>query len=203
MAPNKPISPQSLARLNDFLEQHLGLNFNESRWPELERGIRLAAAEFEFPDPEACIRWLTDSPTKLSKKQIEILSTHLTIGETYFFREPETFDVLGNHILPQLSRTSAGKPRSLRIWSAACSTGEEAYSIAILLDQKKELVKDWNISILATDINLKSLEKARNGTYTEWSFREIPGRIKPDYFIPHPNNTYPPGPPTRQIKKPC
>ena len=51
MTPNKPISPYSLARLNDFLEQHLGLNFNESRWSELERGIRLAAEEFKFPDP--------------------------------------------------------------------------------------------------------------------------------------------------------
>ena len=75
---------------------------------------------------------------------------------------------------------NAGK--MIRIWSAACSSGEEAYSLAILIDQMIPDVQQWNITILASDINLKSLQKLKEGIYGEWSFRENLDNIKKDYF---------------------
>ncbi len=170
-----------LAQLNDYLARYIGLSFKEARWSELERGIRKATPDFEFQEPEACIRWLLASP--LNKTQVEILSRHLTVGETYFFRDASSFEVLDKAILPSLiAAAETGKSRSLRIWSAACSTGEEAYSIAMILDRKKNQLKDWDITILATDINGKALEQAQSGLYSEWSFRETPAWVKDTYF---------------------
>jgi chemotaxis protein methyltransferase CheR len=184
----KPLSPQTLARFNDFIGEQIGLNFSKNRWPELEHGIGKASKEFGFHDPEEGIHWLMSS--SLSKKQIEILSTHLTIGETYFFREQETLDLLNTQVLPQLLQAAHGQPRPLRIWSAACSTGEEAYSIAILLDQKKKQLKGWDITLLATDINIKALEKAEAGIYSEWALRSTPGWIKHRYFTKNGKKSY-------------
>ncbi|MGE5343792.1 MAG: CheR family methyltransferase [Candidatus Omnitrophota bacterium] len=175
------LSPQLLNLFDDFISRDIGISFKEDRWEDLERGIKEASREFGFDDPKTFIQWLMSSP--LSKKQIEILSSYLTIGETYFFREKESFDILEKHIIPLLIKTNEMEKKSLRIWCAACSTGEEAYSIAITLDEMKDRLKQWEISILATDINLKALKKAETGIYKEWSFRNTLLRTKQKYFI--------------------
>lgn len=186
MSDNKEnfISFKLLDEFSRFISEKTGLNFQDHRKNELVAGINAASMEFGFPDTEECIRWLLDSNASLSKKQIEILSAYLTVGETYFFREMEAFESIEKIILPQLLRAADYGPRTLRIWSAACSTGEEAYTIAMLLDQKKQWLKNWTISILATDINIKALKKAELGIYSEWSFRNIPDNYKQMYFIP-------------------
>ena len=107
--------------------------------------------------------------------------------------------MLDTHVLPQLIREARGKPRSLRIWSMACSTGEEAYSIAISLDQKKEQLKDWDITLLATDINIKSLEKAQTGVYSQWSFRNTPEWLKHHYFTQKEKKSYEIKPHIKQV----
>jgi len=100
-----------------------------------------------------------------------VLASHLTIGETYFFRDSGTFQALEEHILPELIRQRRGKNQQFRIWSAACATGEEPYSVAILLQKLIVNLDGWNISILATDINPQAIKKARLGIYNNWSFR--------------------------------
>lgn len=169
------ISNLLLAEFNQFLAAHTGLYFGKEKDKQLLKGTAEAAKEFGFKDPAKCIQWLMS--THLSKEQIEILGSYLTVGETYFFREQKSFEVLETKILPELIRsrnTGDANGRRLRIWSAACSSGEEAYSIAVVLDKKKEELKDFNTLILATDINRKALKKARQGIYSEWSFRGIP-----------------------------
>lgn len=169
-----------LSEFNHYLCIHTGLNFSENRLRELERGLRAASGELGFDDPVECMHRLMASP--LTRKQIEVLSIHLTVGETYFFREPESFETLEFEVLPQLAAKAGGRPGMLRIWSAACSSGEEPYSIAMLLDRKKQLFEDWEITILATDINLNALEKAEQGVYTPWSLRNLPKMIETTYF---------------------
>ncbi|OPX84025.1 MAG: Chemotaxis protein methyltransferase Cher2 [Pelotomaculum sp. PtaB.Bin117] len=171
-----------LSQLNEFLAAQMGLDFPEKRRHELERGISAAALDFGFGDTESCIRWLMSS--QLSKKQIEILAGRLTVGETYFFRNMKIFEALEKLILPELidSRTYSGKEQRLRIWSAGCSTGEEPYSIAILLDKMAYYLKDWHITILGTDINSYFIRKALAGIYSEWSFRGTPPWIKERFF---------------------
>jgi chemotaxis protein methyltransferase CheR len=174
------ISDTILFQLSEFISNRIGLHFPESRLNDLRRGINSAAHEFGYADAELLIRWLMSS--ELSKRDIEILSSHLTIGETYFFRDKKSFEALEGHILPELIRIRQEGDRHLRIWSAGCSTGEEPYSIAILIKKLLMDINDWNITILATDINPNFLKKASEGVYTEWSFRNTPPWVKENYF---------------------
>ncbi|MGH9789370.1 MAG: CheR family methyltransferase [Candidatus Acidiferrales bacterium] len=167
-------------RLSDFVRQRLGLHFPPERWPDLERGVTAAARQAGVADVEDYVEWLLESP--LARQQTELLASHLTVGETYFFREPHTFRILEEQILPELvqSRRSAGK--RLRIWSAGCATGEEPYSIAISLFQELPDRADWNLTILASDINPAFLDKAAKGVYKDWSFRDVSPELKDRYF---------------------
>jgi chemotaxis protein methyltransferase CheR len=176
----KQISEALLARLSEFVADRMGLCFPQTRWKDLERGMNSAAADFHFADPESCIAWLLSST--LTRNHVEVLSSHLTVGETYFLREKNLFDTLRTHVLPELIRSRGGSLRSLRIWSAGCCTGEEAYSIAIVLRTLLPDVQDWRITILATDINPLFLQKAADGVYGRWSFRESPMWLQQGYF---------------------
>lgn len=174
------ISDPLLSRFSEYLAVQLGLHFPRKRWRDLERGISYALRDFGFGDAESCIQWLMSS--KLTKEQIKILASRLTIGETYFFREKRSFEILEEHILRELIRSRRGTEQHLRILSAGCSTGEEPYSIAILLSKMISDLKNWNVTILATDINPHFLQKALGGIYGEWSFRDTPLWLKERYF---------------------
>jgi len=170
-----------LSQLSDLIMMKMGLYYPEKRWPDLERAIVAAAPKLGMPDIETAIRHLLS--TAITRRQIEILACYLTIGETYFFREQRCLDVLEEHILPKLISVCIESNRKLRIWSAGCCTGEEPYSIAILLDRLfKKHGGEWNASILATDINPIFLGKAADGLYGEWAFRGTPDWVKERYF---------------------
>ena len=176
------VMPDALwQRVSEFVAQSTGLHFPAERQPDLQRGLASAAAEFGFADGASCADWLLSAP--LTRPQLHALASHLTVGETYFFRERKAFDALAAHILPELLRRRRGREQRLRLWSAACSTGEEAYSLAILVQQLLPDWRDWEVTILATDINERSLQKAVAGVYGEWSFRESPSEFKERYFI--------------------
>jgi len=175
-----PISEDLLSQVNQKLTAEMGLYFPKERWGDLARGIAAAASEFDFQNIESFFRWLVVS--ELTRNQIKTLASHLTVGETYFFRESKSLEILEEHILPELIRSRRGIDQRLRIWSAGCCTGEEPYTIAILLDRLLPDIKDWQVTITATDINPSFLKKASDGVYSEWSFRETPSRIKERYF---------------------
>ncbi|MBU1424047.1 MAG: tetratricopeptide repeat protein [Gammaproteobacteria bacterium] len=102
-------------------------------------------------------------------------------NETYFFRDHGQFDLLRLRLLPELiARHRATK--TLRLWSAGCSSGEEAYSLAMLLDMLLPKRHEWNILILGSDIDGKALAKARRARYGQWSFRMAPTALKHRYF---------------------
>ncbi|MHB1038433.1 MAG: CheR family methyltransferase [Pirellulales bacterium] len=176
-----------LARLAALVAARMGLHFPESRRRDLVHGALLLARE-RGEDAESLLQSLVASP--LTDRQIELLTAHLTVGETYFFREMKSLDAFRNHVVPELIRRRAGGDQRLRIWSAGCSTGEEAYSIAMIL---AELIPDldaWGIHILATDINPESIEKARRGVYTEWSFRGVPASLRDRCCTSHGPKTF-------------
>jgi chemotaxis protein methyltransferase CheR len=177
-----------LPRLSEFIAEQTGLHFPPERRPDLQRGLTAAAAEFGFANSVSCADWLLSTP--LTRPQLHTLASHLTVGETYFFRERKTFDALANHILPELIGRRRGREQRLRLWSTACSTGEEPYSLAILVQQLLHDWRDWRVTILATDINENSLRKAAAGIYGEWSFRESPPEFKERYFAPTPDGRF-------------
>lgn len=176
-----PILPDRLlSQFSECIAARLGLYFPKERWRDLQRAIGAIAQELQFSDADVCVQWLLSSA--LTRHQIEIVASHLTVGETYFFREKGSFDALETHILRPLIRSRQSSDRHLYIWSAGCSTGEEAYSVAILLNRLLPDRTDWDITILATDINPRSLRKASLGIYDDWSFRDSSPALQEEYF---------------------
>lgn len=169
-----------LSQLSEFVAGTMGLHFPRERWRDLERGIRSAARENGAASAEEYAERLLSIPP--DRARIEALASELTVGETYFFRENRSFEVLGESVLPGLIRARLGGEQRLRVWSAGCCTGEEAYSIAILLDRVLPVPRQWHVTILATDINPRFLQKAAEGIYGEWSFRNPPAWLKDHYF---------------------
>lgn len=111
------------------------------------------------------------------------MSSLLTVGETYFFRDRPCFEALERHVLPTLITTRRSqRDLRLRVWSAGCSTGPEPYSIAILLDRLLPDRAAWDVRVRATDINPAALEQARRGVYRAWSLRDLPAALRDRYF---------------------
>lgn len=182
LAPATLPSRQTLAALAAFISSQMGLHFPASRLADLQRGLAAAAHDRGFTDSASFADALLSC--EFTSADLHALAQHLTIGETYFFREGATLDVLSQRILPELIEQRRGRrDYSLRLWSAACSSGEEAYTLAILLRQLLPDWKDWRITLLATDINGRALARARDGVYGEWSFRTMPPLLRERYFM--------------------
>ncbi len=155
-----------------------GLSFSPSRRQGAEQGIRRAMRRAGVADLEAYAKQLETQESVLDDLIVE-----LTVGETYFFREPDQFAFLRREVLPALrARVTERLPGSIiRAWSAGCASGEEAYSLAMLFDSEG-LAR--HASVLATDISQAALAKARQGVYRGWSLRGD-GRIAgPALFVP-------------------
>lgn len=175
-----PLSSETLERLSAVLTESLGLSFHGDRLEQLQNRIIPVTEELKFNSIHDCVDALLSSP--LTRTQIETLAKHLTVGETYFFRDPGVFQVLEKQILPPLIEQRRSTTRTLKIWCAACCTGEEAYSLAMLVDFLVPDWKEWNISILATDLNAEFIERAKIGMYSERSIRNVPDAYKSLYL---------------------
>ena len=116
---------------------------------------------------------------KKDKDAFNNLKSYITINVTEFFRNPNQWELLEQTVIPKLLESST---KTLKIWSAACSTGNEPYSIAMLLSKYVDLS---NVRIIATDIDEKVLEKARNGIYSDKSIKEVPEEFKTKFFSKH------------------
>ncbi len=174
------VSEGLLDAISSWISAHAGLYFPQDRWKDLNRGIAAAARELEFPDAESYAHHLLSSaPTK---GQIEGIARHLTVGETYFFRDHATMTALESHVLPKLIRARQQTGRALRIWSAGCCTGEEPYTIAMMLQQILPDWRSWDLTIAASDINSAFLHRARRGIYRGWSFRDALPEIQRTFF---------------------
>lgn len=174
------LSESLLEQFSRFVESHMGLSFPKEKWNDLDRGIQYACKEFGCDNEETFAENMMTYP--LTKRQIEILAGSLTVGETYFFREKIVLEAFEYQILPELIRLRRGTEQHLRIWSAGCSSGEEPYTIAVILKRMLADIKDWGLTLLATDINPLFLEKAAKGVYTKWSFRDVPEWVMGRYF---------------------
>lgn len=122
------------------------------------------------------------STIAISDSRFQVLAEKITINETFFFRDQSQFQVLQEIVLPQLMEQSRTSNKPLSILSAASSTGEEIYSIAILLQEFLPTLKPGQIRLIGGDINGTALNKARKATYSKWSFRGVAPSIISKYF---------------------
>jgi len=168
--------PAPWAEAARWVEAALGLHFPPRLWPDLQRGMEAAARRLGLPDGEACMQRAASG--RLGEQEKEVLAECLTIRETYFFRDAAMFEQLASHVLPPLIAARRRGARQLRLWSAGCSSGEEPYSLAMVLARLLPDWREWSISILATDVSTAALQKARAGAYGPWSLR---GGLPPGY----------------------
>lgn len=163
-----------------LITKHTGLEIRERDKATLSEKIVLRMKAIRIKIPELYYQFLENS-TPESHEEWQKLVILLTNIESYFFRDKELFALLRHHLLPELIERKRTN-KTIRICSAGCSSGEEPYSLAILL---KELIPDidqWNVMILGIDINTVALQKAQSGIYTPWSFRQVEEEIKQRYF---------------------
>lgn len=156
-----------------LVRQRTGLVFGDTRRSAFEAGLAAAMRRARVHDPELYLTRLAANPTLLDDLVAEI-----TVGETYFFREPRQFAVIREEILPALL-SAQSRDRPLRVWSAGCASGEEPYSLAILL---RERGLDREAHIVGTDLSRVALRSAGHGCYTRWSLREVPDDVVRTYF---------------------
>jgi chemotaxis protein methyltransferase CheR len=161
----RPWPDSGFEALATIVAARTGLVFPPTRRTAVERGMREAMERTEALDLDAYGALLARDGAALDD-----LVTELTVDETYFFREPRHFDFVREVIVPEVLERR-GPQHAVRAWSAGCATGEEAYSLAILLDDARLPTSPY---ILATDISRPSLQAARGAIYGNWSFRGVP-----------------------------
>jgi chemotaxis protein methyltransferase CheR len=169
-----------LGRLSGWATAEFGLRFPPDRWSELGRGVASAALELGIPDLAGWAEGLASGTAPVD--HLRAVANHLTISETYFFRQRETFQALENEILPARLAFRRRQAAKLRLWSAGCASGEEPYSLAILLRERFPDVEPDRVVIAGTDVNSRVLGRATRGVYSEWSFRETPDWVRAGYF---------------------
>ncbi|MCK9420611.1 MAG: tetratricopeptide repeat protein [Nitrospirae bacterium] len=178
----RQIEDNVLERSRKLVESRIGLCIRQADNESFHRTLNARMKSLNIDEPAGYLNFL-ESDTGESKREWKALVLLITTGESYFFRDKGIFFLLQNTILPEL--INKRRKRAFRIWSAGCSTGEEPYSIAILLDMLLPDLKGWDIVIFGTDINEESLKKAGRGIYSDWSFRMVDEDIKRKYFKRH------------------
>jgi chemotaxis protein methyltransferase CheR len=174
------MSDREFADLRKIIYERSGIHFPDAKKYILESRLGHRLAELELEDFGQYVALLSMGP--FQTEEFQEMFNRITINETSFFRNEPQLDVFETRILPELleSRRSS---RSLRIWSAACSSGEEPYTIAMQLHRSLGVrLADWKIEILGTDISERVLEIASSGRYTDYALRSTPPLVKGRYF---------------------
>ncbi len=167
-----------------WVRERLALDFPDARRVNLSNGIARAMYESKARDFAQYWEWLNNPLTQ--PLELDRLARLLTVTETHFFRDQALMDALRTKILPDL--IARHPDRTLDIWSAGCATGEEPYSLAMLL---ADLVPaDWNITLYGTDVNSAALNQAREGSYRANVLRAVSPQNRERFFVPQTDGTF-------------
>jgi chemotaxis protein methyltransferase CheR len=169
LATTAKLTEEELDEISALIEQRSAILFDSSRVRFFSTRVREYVEEKNLGNGAELLRHVRGSST-----EYEALLERLLTQETSFFRYPAVYDALEKRILPEMQeRKFWESPRTLRIWSAGCSTGEEPYSIAVSLCQSLKFAEAWEIEILATDISRRALRHAERGVYSKRSLQDV------------------------------
>ena len=175
-----PLPDDVFRLLRDFIHGFCGIYFDDGSKFLLERRLARRLEQHRLKSFEEYYHFLRYDRKR--EEELVALIDNLTTNETYFFRETPQLHAFSEEILPELRGSLAGR-KSLRIWSAGCSTGEEPYTIAILLLESGNWWRDWQIEIIGSDINQRVLHTARKGVYKKGAHRVTDPGMLAKYFI--------------------
>src|ERR1700756_2759090 len=171
------LSEHELSEIRMLIEERTGIHFDESRERFFSTRVREHLRERGFSRGVELLRAI-----RKTNVEYEALLERLLTQETSFFRYPAVFDAFEKRVLPELHVKKFWKnPRTLRVWSAGCSTGEEPYSIAITIADALSFSDAWNVEILATDVGRQALKHAESGIYSGRSL----GSVTPAQLAAH------------------
>jgi chemotaxis protein methyltransferase CheR len=180
------ITEQEFTQLAAFLKGNYGINLSSEKKTLVVGRLGLLLAQHNFQSFSEYFNYVLSDTT--GNAMVTLLDK-ITTNHTFFMREPEHFEYLRNIVLPYFDKHN--RARDLRIWSAGCSTGEEPYTLAMIIDEYfGEKRFGWNIGILATDISTNALNKAKRAEYTEEQIEAVPRQWKLSYFRKISNNNY-------------
>lgn len=175
------ITDQEFIDLVQFIKQNYGINLTEKKSLVLGR-LHNYIVQSGFDSFSAYFRHVISDTTGRS---VVVLIDKLTTNHTYFMREPQHFSLFERVVLPYLAKVG-NATKDLRIWSAGCSTGEEPYTLAMIVDSFLGAEKwQWDSKILATDISTMALEKGKQGVYPTAGLDGLPANWKKRYFRPY------------------
>lgn len=180
MSSPKTLSPQITQAFAELITDRIGIILRKNDYVSIQEFIlsRLKATEFKQPTD---YYQLLHKKTDQSHQEWKLLISKTTNNESFFFRDKGQFELLKNYIFPTLIAQKSHQ-KELQIFSAGCSTGEEPYSIAILLKEIIPDLKDWDIKILGVDVNAAAIQDAQKGIYRPWSFRGIDSTLQQRFF---------------------
>ena len=168
----------SFARLQEFVSRRAGLSLDDDKQFLAEARLAPVARRFGEANVDRLIARLTAGDDEIARAVIDSMTTH----ETLFFRDRAPFDFLSGVVLPRLIDKRADE-RSIRVWCAGCATGQEPYSIAIIIDEHARALMGWRVEILATDVSRSAIEIARKGDYNQFEVqRGLPAPLLVRYF---------------------
>ncbi|HTS36853.1 MAG TPA: protein-glutamate O-methyltransferase CheR [Candidatus Solibacter sp.] len=178
-----PPDPE-LVRIRDLIYQVAGIFHPDNKLRLLLDRCGRRMKELKSQSLRDYFECLTVKPIR--QAELVALLNEITIGETCFFRNQPQLDALRQIVLPKIIEAKAKLPiKKMRIWSAGCSTGEEPYTLSMMMmEEAHGRLKDWTIEILATDLNERSLAHAKNAVYGNYSTRNLPVHYRQRYFIP-------------------
>lgn len=178
------IGDEEFSQLRDFIYDKSGIYIADNRKYLLENRLANRLKELNLKDFSEYYYFLRYDPSR--NKEMTKLFEVITTNETSFFRNPPQLKVFQESILPDVLENQRKKgQKKLHIWSAGCSTGEEPYTLAIILKEVlKSEINQWNIKITGNDLSEAVLESARRGVYTEYTLRTTPKEIVTRYFDP-------------------
>jgi chemotaxis protein methyltransferase CheR len=171
------LSLETFDRFRELIYEKTNINMRESKQILLSNRLRKRIVALGLQSYDEYYLYITESPDR-NEELIHFIDA-VSTNETYFFREMNHFNVLRETILPELFRFK----KFIRVWSAGCSTGEEAYTLRIVVDETRETRPDREAQIVATDISTEVVETARQGMYRQRSFRSTPPEIVERYFL--------------------
>jgi len=172
------VSEHELSEIRGLIETRSGIHFDDSRERFFSTRVVEHVESRKLTHGTDLIRLI-----KNSNVEYDSLLQRLLTQETSFFRYPSLFEALEKKVLPDLHMKKFWEsPRSLRVWSAGCATGEEAYSIAMTVADAIEFADAWNIHILATDVSRDALEHADHGLYEPRDMETVSPRQREQYF---------------------
>jgi chemotaxis protein methyltransferase CheR len=156
----------AFGNLSDLVRRRAGITLTRDNARAIGRRLTPVAHLFGFRNSEALLAELAHPHEELACAVTEAMTTQ----DTSFFRDPDIFAHFSEAILPSLAQARAGGKR-LRIWSAGCATGQEAYSLAMLLDASNLVAEGWNIDLIATDFSGDAIARAKDGMYSQYEIQ--------------------------------